>query len=141
MRELAHAALNRREVASELMDRMAGGAEGQGTLEVPLPNGVFILDSNGKPREVLKLSVSFKARRATGPVELSHKLWEDTPVAYGEGITGFGKTYVTIAEPAPDVLRGSFTFMDPNTGEERTLHFGQAASEGPLTSLESERGG
>ena len=92
-----------------------------------MPRGVLIDDSAGSPHEILKLVVNFKGRQKTGrPVDLSHGSLEGTPVSYGEGDTGFGKTYFAVAEPERGKVRGSFTFKDPATGVEMTVPFSEA---------------
>jgi len=126
--QVARHFLAMREVGAELAQNLFKGdaTEGDGYFELELPPGMFVNDSAGTPHEVLRLIVTFKGRQAMGPVDLSHGSMEGTPVSYGEGDTGFGRTYFVVAEPERGKVRGSFTFKDPATGAETTVPFTEA---------------
>jgi len=115
--ESAGAALHDRTAAREIMSRMDRDGTGQGTFTVTFHQPTFAVDTGGTPREIEKLLFTFSATRATKPIDLSHGNWNGTPVAYGEGNTAFGKTFLAIEEPGPTKLRGTVTFIDETTGK------------------------
>lgn len=115
--DCARAALHDRKTATDIMDRMTKDGKGEGTFDIAFPDSVLAIDNAGNPHEVLKLEFTFSGTRVTDPIELKHGVWGETPIAYGEGSTGFGKTFLAIEEPAPKVLRGSVTFTDPASRE------------------------
>jgi len=124
IKELGLQILNRPDVANQLMNRMNQDGSGTGSVDVTFPEPLYAHDSDGRAHELQKVRYTFTVRRATGPVPLSHGSWQGIPVSFGEGETGFGHTFLAISEHDRDDVRATFTYTDPETGDERTVHFG-----------------
>ena len=114
----ARAALQDLTAAREIMNRMDRDGTGEGSFIVTFHQSTFAVDSGGSQHQIDKLLFTFTATRATNPIELKHGNWNGTPVAYGEGVSPFGKTFLAIEEPEPTKLRGTITFVDETTGKE-----------------------
>ena len=114
------------ETVRQIMDRMTADGQRQGAFDITFAHPLLAIDGAGNGHEVLKLVFSFTATRRTDAIDLRHGTWGRTPVSYGQGTTGFGKTFLAIEEPEPKLLRGTLTFVDPGTGQEISRPLGPA---------------